>query len=253
MFNNNSFNLVDKVALITGGRRGIGLAIAKSLATQGVHIAVVANSDNADEIKKFVLDKKRKFLYIKCDLTDRNSRIGLIKKVVDYFGKIDILVNNAGKQTFCPASEYKLEEWDNEIELMLTTVLDLSQQAYPCMKHEGGKIINIASISSFQGARNIIGYSTIKHALIGMTKCMSNEWAIDNININAIAPGIIETDMSKATTEDKEKSALLKSRIPSGNFGKPEDISGTAIFLCTDASKHINGSVITVDGGWLGR
>ncbi len=248
------FNLKDKVAVITGGRRGIGYALALGLAKEGVDIVVIGKSKEAGTIEKEIKKYNRKFIYIQCDLANRDDRKNLIEKIVNKMGKIDILINNAGVQTLCAAKDYSFSQWDFEMELMLTAVFDLSSQAYTFMeKQKSGKIIQIASISSYQGARNIIGYSTAKHALIGMIKCMSNEWAIDGININGIAPGIIETDMSKDTVEDKQKADILKSRIPSGKFGKPEDIVGTAIYLCSDASNHVNGTVITIDGGWLGR
>ena len=250
---NNWFDLEGKVALITGGTRGIGFSLAKNLAELGVDIAVIGYSSDETEIKELVESFGRKFLFLQINLLSRNERKKIIEKVVTNFGTLDILINNAGRQYNAPASSYELETWDQDIELMLTAVLDLSQQAYEVMKNRGGKIIHIASISSFQGARNIIGYTTAKHGLIGMTKSMSNEWAKENININAIAPGIIETDMSQATTEDSEHAKVLKSRIPSGRFGKPEDLVGAVVFLSSQASCHVNGSVITVDGGWLGR
>jgi len=250
---NNWFDLEGKVALITGGTRGIGFSLAKNLAELGVDIAVIGYSSDETEIKELVESFGRKFLFLQINLLSRNERKKIIEKVVTNFGTLDILINNAGRQYNAPASSYELETWDQDIELMLTAVLDLSQQAYEVMKNRGGKIIHIASISSFQGARNIIGYTTAKHGLIGMTKSMSNEWAKENININAIAPGIIETDMSQATTKDSEHAKVLKSRIPSGRFGKPEDLVGAVVFLSSQASCHVNGSVITVDGGWLGR
>lgn len=251
---NGLFDLRDKTALITGGRRGIGAALAVGLAQAGVDIAVIGQNDTAGEIEEAVKKYGRQFYYFQVDLTDRGQREGIVGQVVSKLGRLDILVNNAGYQQFCPAHEYDLQMWDKDMELLLTSVLDLSQQAYPAMqKQGGGKIIHIASISSFQGARNIIGYATAKHALIGMTKCMANEWAKDSINVNAIAPGIIETDMSKGTVGNPEKAEMIKGRIPSGRFGQPEDIVGTLIFLASEASSHIHGTVVTVDGGWLGR
>mgnify|MGYP003610158479 CR=1 FL=1 len=251
---NELFDLSGKTALITGGRRGIGKALAIGLAKAGVNIVVIGKNDSAGEIEELVKSTGQNFYYFQVNLSNRHERKEIINKIISKVGIIDILINNAGFQQLCPADKYELDMWDNDMELLLTSVLDLSQQVYPYMRSKGGgKIIHIASISSFQGARNIIGYATAKHALIGMTKCMSNEWAKDNINVNAIAPGIIETDMSKETVEDLEKSLLLKGRIPSGKFGKPDDIVGAVIFLASNASSHVHGSVVTVDGGWLGR
>ncbi len=248
------FDLKGKTALITGGRRGIGAAIAVGLAEAGVDIAVIGQNETAGEVENAVREQGRDFHYFQVDLADRKQREGIVERVVSELGRLDILVNNAGYQQLCPVHEYDLQMWDRDMELLLTAVLDLSQQAYPFMqKQKGGKIIHIASISSFQGARNIIGYATAKHALVGMTKCMANEWAKDNVNVNAIAPGIIETEMSRATVEDPDKSAAIRGRIPSGRFGKPEDIVGTLIYLASRAGSHVHGTVVTVDGGWLGR
>jgi len=248
------FNLQGKTALITGGRRGIGLAFAKALSLEGVDIAVIGKEADYTNVKNIVEKNGQRFYYLHLDLTKRESRVDIVKKVIEKLGHIDILINNAGYQFLSPAQDYPLEQWDYDVELMLTSVLDLSQQVFTYMKKQNsGKIIHIASISSFQGARNIIGYSTVKHALIGMTKCMSNEWAQYNINVNAIAPGIIETDMSASTVKDKDKADILKSRIPSGKFGTTQDLVGTLIFLSSNASNHIHGTTITVDGGWLGR
>ncbi len=248
------FNLSNKVALITGGTKGIGYSLALGLAREGVNIIVLGSSNDAGKIKDEVINIGQDFLYIQVDLTQRKQRINIIDKVIKKFGKLDILINNAGAQYLCPAKDYSLNQWDIDIELMLTSVLDISQQAYHIMSEQGGgKIIHISSISSFQGARNIIGYATVKHALIGMTKCMSNEWACENININTIAPGIVKTNMSKDTIDNKKKSEILKDRIPSGKFAQPEDLVGTAIYLASDASNHVNGTTIIIDGGWLGR
>ncbi len=248
------FKIKGKKAIITGGCRGIGYVFAKALAKRGVDIAVIGRKTKCDELEKKIVDYGQKFFYYQIDLRNRSKRDGLIDKIVEDLEGVDFLINNAGEQYQCPICDYSLKQWDDDIELMLTAPFDLSKQVYPYMrKQKSGKIIHMASISSFQGARNIIGYSTVKHALIGLTKCMSNEWAKDNIQINAIAPGIIETDMSASTVNDKEKSNILKSRIPSGRFGVPEDLIGTLIFLVSNASNHITGTTIIVDGGWLGR
>jgi len=248
------FDLTGKKALITGGRRGIGAALAIGLAQKGVDIAIIGQAADVGNIQNTIEKLGQKCYYFQVDLKNRDERKNIISKIIDTLGQIDILINNAGYQTVCSIENYSLEMWDDDIELLLTSIFDLSQQVYPFMKKNGGgKIIHIASISSFQGARNIIGYATAKHALVGLTKCMSNEWAKDNININAIAPGIIESDMSKETIKNRAKADVLKGRIPSGRFGLPSDLIGPIIFLCSDASSHIHGTVIPIDGGWLGR
>lgn len=250
----NLFNIAGKVALVTGGRRGLGRAMAIGLAEAGARVAVTAKSADAEELAEAMRRGGHPFFYLSADLLQRSQRHGLIDKVVAHFGRLDILVNNAGFQTRTPAIEYHQDRWDNDLELMLTAVLDLSQQAGKVMISQGeGKIIHIASISSFQGARNIIGYATAKHGLVGLTKCMANEWASHGINVNAIAPGLFETDMAAHVLADTTRAAELRGRIPAGRFGKPEDIIGPLLFLASDASRHVHGHVLLVDGGWMGR
>jgi len=251
---NNLFDVTGQVALITGGRRGLGKAMALGLAEAGAKIAVVASSDNADELAAELRALGAPFLYLQADLTERDQRKGLIDQVLAHFGRIDILVNNAGLQKRSPAVDYPFSVWDIDLELMLTAVLDLSQQAARPMTIQGsGKIIHLASISSFQGARQIVGYATAKHGLVGLTKCLANEWAAQGINVNAIAPGIFETEMAGHVIADPAKSTELRGRIPAGRFGSPKDIVGPLLFLASEASKHVHGHVLLVDGGWMGR
>jgi len=251
---NNLFDVTGKVALVTGGRRGLGKAMVLGLAQAGAQVAVVAKSQTADELEREIASIGGKCFYISADLSQSSERIGLIDQVIAHYGRLDILVNNAGIQVRAPAVDYALEQWHQDFELLLTAVLDLSQQAARFMlKQGGGKIIHIASISSFQGARQIIGYATAKHGLVGLTKCMANEWASQNINVNAIAPGLFETDMAAHVTADPVKSAEMRGRIPAGRFGRPEDLVGPLLFLASDASRHVHGHVLLVDGGWMGR
>lgn len=248
------FDISGQVALVTGGRRGLGRAMALGMADAGARIAVVAASSEASDLQRELAGRGADFLYIQADLTRRNEREGLVNRVVEHFGRLDILVNNAGLQQKRSAVDYATDAWDVDIELLLTAVLDLSQQAARHMIPQGhGKIVQIASISSFQGARNIIGYSTAKHGLVGLTKCLANEWAALGINVNAIAPGIFETDMAAQTLADPIKTAELKGRVPAGRFGAPEDIVGPLLFLASNASRHVHGHVLLVDGGWMGR
>lgn len=248
------FDISGQVALVTGGRRGLGRAMALGMADAGARVAVVAASPEASELQGELAGRGVDFLYIQADLTRRNEREGLVNQVVEHFGRLDILVNSAGLQQKGPAVDYATDAWDVDIELLLTAVLDLSQQAARHMILQGhGKIVQIASISSFQGARNIIGYSTAKHGLVGLTKCLANEWAALGINVNAIAPGIFETDMAAQTLADPIKAAELKGRVPAGCFGAPEDIVGPLLFLVSNASRHVHGHVLLVDGGWMGR
>jgi 2-dehydro-3-deoxy-D-gluconate 5-dehydrogenase len=248
------FDLKGKVALVTGGRRGLGRAMVGGLADAGAQLAVVARSPDDAGLAAELGPRGIPFLYFAADLQDREQRRGLVQRVVERFGRLDILVNNAGVQERHPALEYTSDQWDRDIGLLLTAVMDLSQQAASVMIPQGGgKIIHIASISSFQGARNIIGYAAAKHALVGLTKCMANEWASLNINVNAIAPGLIETDMAAHVMSDTAKSAEMRGRIPAGRFGKPDDLVGPLLFFASDASAFVHGHVLLVDGGWMGR
>lgn len=250
----NLFDVSGRVALVTGGRRGLGRAMALGLADAGAHVAVVAASLDAHELEKEIRARGVTFLYLQADLTDRKQRAGLVEQVAERMGRIDILVNNAGLQRQAAAIDYDAKVWDADLELLLTAVLDLSQQAARLMIAQGsGKIIQMASISSFQGARQIIGYATAKHGIVGLTKCLANEWAAQGVNVNAIAPGIFETEMAAHVLADPVKSAELKGRVPAGKFGSPQDIVGPLLFLASDASRHVHGHVLLVDGGWMGR
>ncbi|MDQ7824271.1 MAG: SDR family oxidoreductase [Candidatus Eremiobacteraeota bacterium] len=250
----NIFSVSGKVALITGGRRGLGKAMALGLARAGALVAVAARSDNPGDLEREIGDAGGRLFYLPADLLKPDERMGLVDRVAAHYGRLDILVNNAGLQHRAPALDYPLAQWHDDFELMLTAVLDLSQQAAKVMiPRGGGKIIHIASISSFQGARQIVGYAAAKHALVGLTKCLANEWASSHINVNAIAPGLFVTEMASHVSSDPKKSAELLGRIPSGRFGEPEDMIGPVIFLASDASRHVHGHVLLVDGGWMGR
>jgi 2-deoxy-D-gluconate 3-dehydrogenase len=224
------------------------------MAKAGASIAVVARSEEAHDLASEVEALGAEFFYLSADLADRRARAGIVDAVVQRFGRLDVLVNNAGFQHRAPAMDYPIEHWDRDLEVLLTAVLDLSQRAAQVMAAQGGgKIIHIASVSSFQGARSIIGYTTAKHGLVGLTKAMANEWAPLGINVNAIAPGVFETDIAKDLLEDPMRSQEMKGRIPDGRFGKPDDMIGPTLFLASDASSHVHGHVLLVDGGWMGR
>lgn len=228
--------------------------MALGLAQAGAKVAATALSQEADELVENFAAMGAELHYFPCDLLDRRQRAGLAERVAERLGGLDILVNNAGLQARSPAMDYQEKQWDADIELMLTAVFDVSQQAARIMAAAGGgKIVHIASISSFQGARGIIGYSTAKHGLVGMTKCMANEWASLGINVNAIAPGLFDTDMAAHVFADPAKRAEMLGRIPAGRFGTPEDIVGPLLFLVSEASRHVHGHVLLVDGGWMGR
>lgn len=250
----NFLDLSGKTALITGGRRGLGKAMALGLAETGVDIVIVGKQPDADEVLAAIHAMNRRALYIQADLSKREERNGLITRAVNFLGRLDILINNAGAQNSAPLEAYTYEQWDRDLSVMLTAVFELSQQAANVMKPQrSGKIINMASISSFQGARGIVGYSTAKHGIVGLTKCLANELAPFGINVNAIAPGVFRTDLAANLFADKNHAESLRGRIPDGRFGEPEDIVGPMLFLASEMSSHVNGHVLLVDGGWMGR
>jgi 2-deoxy-D-gluconate 3-dehydrogenase len=250
----NAFDLTGKVALVTGGRRGLGLAMAAGLAEAGAKLAVAAFGNDPGELAKRVAVGGAELLYLQADLADRSQRSGLIDKVVKRFGRLDILVNCAGIQHRQPAMEFDLGKWDEILSLMLTAVFELSQQAAKVMERQGGgKIINIASVCSFQGGWTIPAYTAAKHGVAGLTKALANEWAAKNIHVNAIAPGYFDTEMCAGIKNDPAREAQIRSRIPAGRWGRPEDLVGPLLFLAGDASNYVDGHVLVVDGGWMGR
>jgi 2-deoxy-D-gluconate 3-dehydrogenase len=248
------FNIGGKVALVTGGRRGIGLALAQGLAEAGAKLAVVARSPDCPELREFVERVGGELLYLQADLGDRKQRAGLVEAVVQRFGRLDILVNGAGVQYRQPAAEFDLDQWDRLISVMLTGTFELSQQAARVMERQGGgKIIHLASVLSFQGGWTVPAYTAAKHGVLGLTRALANEWAARNINVNAIAPGYIETDMNTALLNDPVREPQVRQRIPAGRWGKPEDLVGALLFLASEASHYVHGHVLVVDGGWMGR
>ena len=233
------------VALVTGGRKGIGRACVDALLHNGYTVIAIAKSVDANGLN---------CEYISCDLSITKQRHKLIERIVNKYQTIDVLINNAGYQNFGAAEKYSLDTWNRDIELMLTASFDLSQQVFPYMLNQRfGRIINMASIVSFQGARNIIGYVTAKHGVIGMTKCLSNEWSQYGITVNCIAPGMIETDMMNHLTADSKHLKEVVGRIPMQRLGKPEDIIGALLFLCSKESSYITGQTLFIDGGWMAR
>lgn len=232
-------NLQGKRAVVTGGRRGIGKALALALKQAGASVTVIAKSPDSGSLPSDIS-------YIQADLSLPRDR----RLILSSCGSIDILINNAGIVHSHSALSYPEDDWSVMLEINLTAVFDLSCQA---VRLGCKRIIQLASVSSFNGARNIVGYTTAKHGLIGMTKCLSNEWAHMGITVNNIAPGLIETDMISSLTNDKSHSGEVLGRIPIGRFGQPQDIVGAMMFLASDDSKYVTGSTIVVDGGWMAR
>ncbi len=250
----NLFNLNGKVAIVTGTSRGLGKAMAIALAKAGANIVGVGVSDMS-ETKEEIQKIGRQFLEIKADLTNTKSVDKIVSETVKKFGGIDILVNNSGTIRREDAINYKEKDWDDILNLNLKTLFFLSQKvAKQFMKQEtGGKIINIASMLSFQGGIRVPAYTASKSGVMGLTKALANEWAKYNINVNAIAPGYMATDNTKQIREDEKRSQEILDRIPSGRWGTPEDLAGAVVFLASKASDYVNGHTLAVDGGWLAR
>ena len=250
----NLFNLNGKVAIVTGTSRGLGKAMAIALAKAGANIVGVGVSDMS-ETKEEIQKIGRQFLEIKADLTNTKSVDKIVSETVKKFGGIDILVNNSGTIRREDAINYKEKDWDDILNLNLKTLFFLSQKvAKQFTKQEtGGKIINIASMLSFQGGIRVPAYTASKSGVMGLTKALANEWAKYNINVNAIAPGYMATDNTKQIREDEKRSQEILDRIPAGRWGTPEDLAGTVVFLASKASDYVNGHTLAVDGGWLAR
>jgi 2-deoxy-D-gluconate 3-dehydrogenase len=251
---NDLFDLRDRVALVTGGRRGLGLAIAAGLAGAGAKVAVAASAPDAGDLPARMQAAGGTWEYFQCDLAAREPRQRLVADVVGRFGRLDILVTGAGIQHRQPALEFDLGKWDEIVSLMLTGVFELCQQAARVMDGQGGgKIINIASVCSLQGGWTIPAYTAAKHGVAGLTKALANEWAARNIHVNAIAPGYFDTDMCAGIMADPVREPKIRERIPAGRWGQPADLVGPVLFLASDASNYVDGHMLVVDGGWMGR
>ena len=247
------FSLKGKVALFTGGNRGLGKAMAIGLAKAGADVAVVGRTPDQDVIDQInACGVRGKFFQF--DLEKVEAIPELVKAVQDEFGHIDILVNNAGVQKRHKAVEFPKADWDFVLNVNMSAVFFLCQEVGRLMLAQGkGKIINIASLLSFQGGITVPAYAASKGAVAQFTKALSNEWASQGINVNCIAPGYMDTDMNVALLADASRSQQIMTRIPAGRWGKPADMVGAAIYLASDASDYVNGSTITIDGGWMGR
>lgn len=252
----NTFNLDGKTALVTGCKRGIGKAMALALADAGADVIGVSASleETGSAIGKAVEACGRKFKGYSCDFSDRDALYKFIAQVQEDFPRIDILVNNAGTIMRAPAIEHSDEYWDTVIEVNLNAQFILSRELGKRMVERGsGKIIFTASLLTFQGGITVPGYAASKGGIGQLTMALSNEWAGKGVQVNAIAPGYIATDNTQALQNDPERSKAILARIPAGRWGEPEDFAGPAVFLASSASDYMSGSIITVDGGWMGR
>lgn len=250
----NKFRLDSKVALVTGASTGLGAAIAIALAEAGADVACHGNTHAPEATCTSVSQAGGKALALTGDLGDRETPRRLIENSIEHFGQLDILVNNAGTIRRAPATDYSEEDWAAVIEVNLSSVFRLSQLAGRHMlERGGGKILNIASLLSFQGGITVPAYAASKGGVAQLTKALANEWAAKNINVNAIAPGYMRTDNTRALQENETRNRQILERIPAGRWGEPGDVGGAAVFLCSRASDYINGHVLLVDGGWMGR
>lgn len=250
------FSLEGKVALVTGGATGIGQAIATGLARAGADVAVTTNRHSAEETEQAVEVHGGLFMAQPLDLSvlTEEAVSAFLDQVEAKLGPLDVLVNNAGIIRRAPAAEHPLEDWRAVMNVNLDAVWLLSRAAGRRMlRRQQGKIINIASLLSFQGGITVPGYAAAKHAVAGLTKALANEWARYGIQVNAIAPGYVTTNNTEALRNDEARNRQILERIPAGRWGAPEDIAGTAVFLASGASDYITGQILAVDGGWLAR
>jgi 2-deoxy-D-gluconate 3-dehydrogenase len=251
----DKFNLSGKTALVTGSSRGLGKAIAIALAEAGADLACHARqSGGAAEAVEAVKSLGRVAVEVLGDMSDPQAPAKVFESAVAELGRVDILVNNAGTIRRAPAADYSEEDWSFVIETNLSSVFRLSQAAGRHMiERGGGKIINIASLLSFQGGITIPAYTASKSGVAGLTKALANEWARQGINVNAIAPGYIETDNTAALRADETRNRQIMERIPAGRWGVAGDLAGAAVFLASAASDYIHGHTLVVDGGWMAR
>lgn len=251
----DKFSLAGKVAVVTGSATGIGRAIAVALAEAGADVACHSRKagDAADTVET-VAKLGRRAIEVSGDMAEVATPQHLIDGVKAEFGRIDILINNAGMIRRAPAVDFTEDDWQAVINVNLSSVFRLSQAAGRKMIEQGsGKIVNIASLLSFQGGITVPAYTASKSAVAGLTKALANEWAKLDINVNAIAPGYIATNNTAALQADETRNRQILERIPAGRWGDPDDIAGAAVFLSAPASDYMNGHILVVDGGWMGR
>ncbi|RLQ94287.1 2-dehydro-3-deoxy-D-gluconate 5-dehydrogenase KduD [Falsibacillus albus] len=253
MFLESMFSLKGKTALVTGAASGIGQAIAIGLAKAGADVVITGNRTSLDETLGLIEQEGKKAFPLMIDLGKSDQ---IHEKMQELLADraIDILVNNAGTIRRDKASEYSSENWREVMAVNLDAVFHLTQiVARPMLERQAGKIISIASLLSFQGGLFVPAYAASKHAVAGLTKSFANEWAKHNVQVNAIAPGYIETKNTEAIREDPERAQSILSRIPAERWGQPDDLTGAAIFLASPASDYVSGHTLVVDGGWMGR
>jgi 2-dehydro-3-deoxy-D-gluconate 5-dehydrogenase len=250
----DQFKLDGRVALVTGASTGLGAAIAIALAEAGAEVCCHGNTRSPESTCDRIRSAGGVAQAITGDLSKPETPKDLVAQTLERFGRIDILINNAGTIRRAPAVDYSEEDWAAVIEVNLSSVFRLSQLAGRQMiENKRGKIVNIASLLSFQGGITVPAYAASKGGVAQLTKALANEWAKHGINVNAIAPGYMRTNNTAALQADETRNRQILERIPAGRWGEPEDLAGAAVFLSAKASDYINGHVLVVDGGWLGR
>ena len=250
----NPFSLAGKVALVTGANTGLGQGIAIALAQAGADIVAVGRSSMA-ETQRAVVAAGRSLHAVSADLQHSDDAPRIVAAAVAAAGRVDILVNNAGLIRRADALEFTAEDWDDALDVNLKTPFFLAQAAARVMlqQGQGGKIINIVSMLSFQGGIRTASYTASKSGLAGITRLLANEWAARGINVNGIAPGYFETNNTTALRADEQRNRDIIGRIPAARWGRPSDIGGAAVFLSSAAADYIHGAILPVDGGWLAR
>jgi 2-deoxy-D-gluconate 3-dehydrogenase len=250
----NLFDLTSKVAIVTGASAGIGQGIAIALAEAGADIVGVARS-SMQETEQRVAAEGRRFLSLNADLSSTAPISRIVEETATWGGHVDILVNNSGIIRRADAIDFTEQDWDDVMNVNLKSAFFLTQAVARKMLAQGtgGKVINIASMLSFQGGIRVPSYTASKSGLAGLTKLLACEWAAKGINVNAIAPGYFATDNTRQLRDDPDRSAAILGRIPAGRWGKPADLGGAAVFLASDAAHYVHGIVLPVDGGWLAR
>lgn len=249
------FSLSGQTAVVTGASRGIGRALAVALADAGADVVCASTRrTGTDDTAEAVRARGRRAWQVEADLSASDGADRLADAAFEAAGEVHVLVNNAGTIRRHPAVEFPLEDWQNVVQTNLTAVFQLAQRfAAPMLERGRGKVVNIASLLSFQGGITVPAYTASKHGVAGLTKALANEWAGRGVTVNAIAPGYIATDNTRALREDETRNRQILERIPAGRWGSPEDLAGAAVFLSSGASDYVTGTVLTVDGGWMAR
>jgi 2-deoxy-D-gluconate 3-dehydrogenase len=252
----DAFRLDGRVALVTGAARGLGRAIAAGLAEAGADVAVLDRLE-AEETAREISASGRRAQKLRFDLREATAAQAekIVAECVRELGRLDILVNNAGVIRRAPALEFSEQDWEDVLSVNLTSVFYLSQAAarHFVAAGRGGKIINLASVLSYQGGITVPSYAASKSGVANLTRALANEWAGRGINVNALAPSYYTTELTADLRDDPERSEALLARIPAGRWGEPEDLKGAAVFLASDAAAYVHGTILPVDGGWLGR